>query len=127
MIKFCVQCGRRFEPHHGLETLCSTECRYARHKKAYRLFYHNHKEPCKMRRCIICGREFQPPTNHRNRRTCSAECRYQHKLQYDREYDRSRKVEIWRSLLDYLARLEKTYGELPNGRIKRLILDWYER
>lgn len=132
MIKTCIVCGREFESYHGLQTCCSVECKHKRGADYDRKYYREKKtaRPIPTRSCIVCGRDFQPPTSHRNRRTCSAECRHQRKLKYDAEYIQrdstpyTDRAACNRRLLDYLAGLESAYGKLPNGRIKRLILDW---
>lgn len=131
MLKTCIICGRAFEPNHYAQQFCSVECQHLHHIEWDKQYYQKKKAARQIptRRCIICGREFQPPTRHRKRRTCSAECRYQRKLGYDNEYAKRRRAKIdpdtvRREQLDYLVHLEATYGALPNGRIKRMILNW---
>lgn len=132
MMKICIQCGKEFEPHHGLETLCSDECRYQRHQKRYRLHYREKKAPLKAKICPVCGREFVGATLCR--KICSDACKKIRRAQLDAKYYQRHKhtrshhaltpIQRITIYFDYLTRLEKTYGALPNGIIRRMILDW---
>ena len=106
MLKTCIICGREFETRHYQQKTCSDACSKARAKQRRKHYSYDRFPWSEYRHAYYC--------RHRDKvkeRTLSRRERKYHLLCIS-------------ACLDYLARLEKTYGALPNGRIKRMILDW---
>lgn len=106
MLKTCIICGKEFEPPYYQQKTCSEACR---------------KERANQRRKHYSYDRF-PWSEYRH----AYYCRHRDKLKAQTLSRRNRKYHrlCISACLDYLARLEKTYGALSNGRIKRMILDW---
>lgn len=132
MLKICVQCGRKFEPRHHLEKLCSDTCRRKRSSERCGRYYHRLKNPEVItRRCVVCGKEFIPETLPRC--ICSAECKEIRKRQYSAKYWRRNRTKLMlknqprvENYVDYLAHLENINDYHDDGTIRRAIDSWYE-
>ena len=76
----CEQCGRRFEAKHKAR-FCSHNC-----EQKWRVAKQSTYE---MRKCVICGKEFEAKIPYGNKKrgskTCSRECRGKFKWQRQRE------------------------------------------
>lgn len=79
MINKCIVCGKEFEAIKSTKKYCSKECTY----KMRRIRWHeNHipvpreqrKNNCPKKKCLICGKIFQPKTAAANQRSCCYDC-----------------------------------------------------
>ena len=131
----CVVCGKEFQPRHGKQTICSAACAKERQAGQNREHLQRQKvrraQGRKVKKCVVCGEEFVAQRAHQ--KTCSEGCRKLLKRQYNRHYAqyihalRTNRKTCARKLLDYLERLEKTYGYADDGTIRNAIESWYVR
>ena len=84
MEKLCLECGKPFRASHGLNTICSDECKLNRKNRVRR------KVKLK-RNCKWCGKEFE--TTHCNRQFCSGFCKRKCDTKYRQQFIERRRAE----------------------------------
>lgn len=79
MINTCVVCGKEFEAKKTTKKYCSQECinkmrriKYAQNQTQKNLSLKINNMPFK--KCLLCGKDFQPKTPSANLRQCCYEC-----------------------------------------------------